>query len=228
MWNHSQAAEEHAQTNETILSITQHDRCQRWLIFVFQPQLAAIAWKHYQSSWNFLLWTCIGIDWGTRRLNIGLESQETRQENPGSVFVRLCVSEMDSPILCLQSLICKTRRSQLFPKNPSCSNNSTHVGFHWHDMLFGGHAWESAASGHCSIIMRTRETSGNRHRNYKRPWESSRGIETPWCGLPHRVGSRWGYYCETSVHCLQHSTPDLSALSRLREENLLTIWQLPC
>lgn len=34
-----------ARTNEIILSITQHYRHQRWLIFVFQPQLAAITWK---------------------------------------------------------------------------------------------------------------------------------------------------------------------------------------
>lgn len=132
---------EQAQIHQVILRVTSCYACQFNVCF-FNQQPPAITQK--QTARVHGTSFCGHVQkWAeqNRRLNIGLENEETRHENPGSVVdqsvVRRCVSEKDY-VQCFHVHSSTKQGGLNLPKNPSCFNILLFsVGFCCCERLFG-------------------------------------------------------------------------------------------
>lgn len=106
----------------------------------------------YQSSWNFFPWTRAEMGWGDRRLNIGLENQETGQWIL-ALSLTSCVSQRRTLRFWI-SVPSSAKQGSL-----NCSQRPLPARIILTNVIWG-HVWESPTPGHWSIIIRTGETSG--------------------------------------------------------------------
>lgn len=104
------------------------------------------------------------------------------------------------------------KEAWIVPPNLSFSNILfVYVGFHRHEMVIGGHVWESAALRHCSI--RNEKMSNGGILVTGDPGESLLHIETPWRNLGE---ASFYFTCETEGNVIEWDLCELFSVQYLR------------